>query len=189
MKAHRDRPPPRAFAAQSWTDLLRARVGEAEAKDFAATVLGAEVPHRREQHAARSGRRRFERRVRVANEVEDGAIGGHLQQDVRLAADHESRHADRKRGTHRVEVHLGYERKEVEVLRTPVSEVHGDGGAKSEMEILRLREPRYAIQSAELFLRKSGGAAHVSFSASKKARQNPRVRSLISGAHTSRKNA
>jgi hypothetical protein len=41
MKARRDRPPPRAaFDEQSWTELLRTSVGEAEAKDFAATVLG-----------------------------------------------------------------------------------------------------------------------------------------------------
>ncbi len=40
MKVGRDRPSATAFDERRWADLVRASVGDAEAKDFAATVLG-----------------------------------------------------------------------------------------------------------------------------------------------------
>lgn len=59
-----------------------------------------------------------------------------------------------------------------------MAEVDGDRGATDKVKSLRLREFHYAVQSVELLLRKAGGSAHVSFSASKNARQNPRVTRL-----------
>ena len=86
-----------------------------------------------------------------------------------------------------MKVEVRCDREEVEILRTSVPEVNGERGAADEVKELRLWESSYAIQSEELFMRKVGAAARASFSASKNARQKPRVRSVTSGAQTSRK--